>query len=77
MYALVSLLLSFKHCLKRAVFVVQLTERLFLSSEDPGSNQAIGNHYKEHLFTINCLEKDENKEKRGQGCFFLLERNIS
>ena len=46
--------------------VAQLVERSLLIPEVCGSNPVIGKNlytYSEHLFTVNCELKDENKEK--------------
>ena len=53
----------------RAVVVVQLAEQSLPIPEDPGSNPVIAT-FIEHLFTVNCCRKDENKEKEaGNGPF--------
>ena len=52
--------------------VAQLVERSLPIPEDPGSNPVIGRKIIniEHLYTVNCVLKDENKEKEaGNGPF--------
>ena len=49
--------------------VAQLAEQSLPIPEDPGSNPVIAT-FIEHLFTVNCCRKDENKEKEaGNGPF--------
>ena len=45
---------GYKNCLRRIVVVAHLAERLLLKPEASGSNQAISNFYKQHLFTFIC-----------------------
>ena len=48
--------------MKTVSFGLWLWKNLLLTSEDPGSNPAIIQFYKEHLFFVKCLEKTK-KEK--------------
>ena len=51
-----------------ALGVAQLVERSLPTTDDFGSNPA--NFYFEHLFTVNCKEKTENKEKETENGTF-------
>ena len=43
--------------------MAQLVELSILIPEVRGSNPVISKIYIQHLFTVNCIQKDENKER--------------
>lgn len=48
--------------MKTVSFGLWLWKNLLLTSEDPGSNPAIIQFYKEHLFFVKCLEKTKKRK---------------
>ena len=50
-----------------AVVGAQLEAGLLPSPEDPGSNPAISNFYKKHIFSVNCWKDKNNEKETGNG----------
>ena len=56
--------------------VAQLEEWSLPALEDPGSNPAINNLKREHLFSVNCIKKTKLK-KRGRVWPIFNEKSVN
>ena len=60
----------------RAVVVAQLVERSLPMPEVHSLNPVIGKIYIEHLFTVNCIENNKNKENETKNWPFLIKECV-